>query len=105
VAIINLGRLVTESTVEDLVRGQGEFAVAVDQAPEALALLRAQPWGASARLDGNNTIITAAPNGHGRELNLFLVKAGFVPETLALHAQDLEDVFLSLTGSTAGEVK
>jgi ABC-2 type transport system ATP-binding protein len=105
VAIINLGHLVTESTVEDLVQGHGEFAVSIDRAPEALALLRAQPWGAAARLDGENTIVTSAPNGHGRELNLFLVQAGFVPETLARHAQDLEDVFLSLTGSTAGEVQ
>jgi ABC-2 type transport system ATP-binding protein len=105
VAIINLGRLVTESTIADLVRGHGEFAVTVERPADALALLRAQPWGAGARLDGDNTIVTPAPQGRGRELNLFLVQAGFAPDAIGMYAHDLEDVFLSLTGSTAGEAK
>jgi ABC-type multidrug transport system ATPase subunit len=105
VAIINLGKLVTESTVEDLTRGHGEFEVAVEQPAEALALLQTQPWGRGAHLNGNNTIVTTAPEGRGRELNLFLVKAGFVPETIAPQAQDLEQVFLRLTGSATGGVQ
>jgi ABC-2 type transport system ATP-binding protein len=105
VAIINLGRLVTESTVEDLTRGHGEFAVTVERPREAVALIQSQPWGASARLDGNQIIVTPAPEGRGRDLNLFLVKSGFAPDTIAQHAQDLEQVFLKLTGSTAGEVQ
>ncbi len=105
VAIINLGRLVTESTVEDLTRGHGEFAVTVERPGEAVALIQSQPWGASARLDGNHVIVTPAPEGRGRDLNLFLVKSGFVPDTIAQHAQDLEQVFLKLTGSTAGEIQ
>ena len=97
VAIINLGRLVTESTVEDLVRGQGEFAVRVQRPAEALALLRAQPWGEDARLDGDNTIITRAPEGGSAALNLFLVQSGVAPEAIAEQAQDLEQIFLRLT--------
>src|SRR5437879_4097779 len=72
VAIINLGKLVTESTVENLTRGRGEFSVTLEHAQEALALVQAQTWGASAHLDGNGALITPAPNNRGRELNLFL---------------------------------
>jgi ABC-2 type transport system ATP-binding protein len=102
VAIINLGKLVTESTVEDLVRGHGEFVVRVERPGEALALLRAQPWGTTARLDHDNTIITPAPEGRGRELNVFLVQAGYAPDTVTQYSQDLEQVFLQLTHSGRG---
>jgi ABC-2 type transport system ATP-binding protein len=105
VAIINLGRLVTESTVEDLVRGHGEFAVTVERPGEALALLRAQPWGGAARLDGDGAIITTAPGGRGRELNAFLARAGFVPDAIGPYAQDLEQVFLQLTQSATGGIQ
>ena len=103
VAIIHLGQLVREASVDELVRGHGEFAVTVERPGEALALLRAQPWGASARLDHDNIIITPAPQGRGRELNLFLVQAGYAPDAVGQHAQDLEEVFLRLTHSGRGE--
>jgi ABC-2 type transport system ATP-binding protein len=99
VAIINLGKLVTVSTVEELTKGHGEFEVTVERAPEALALVQRQPWGQSARLDDNGHLVTPAPDGRGRELNAFLVQAGFVPDALAQATVDLEDVFLRLTGN------
>ncbi len=108
VAILNLGQLVTETTVEDLVDGHGEYAVQLEPAyrQEALALVRAQPWGREARLDAENgALITMAPQGHGRDLNLFLVHAGFAPDAIAQHTQDLESVFLRLTGADNGGVK
>src|SRR5690348_9138016 len=37
VAIINLGKLIKESTIEELTSGHGEFAVTLDRAQEALA--------------------------------------------------------------------
>jgi ABC-2 type transport system ATP-binding protein len=105
VAIINRGRLVTETTVEALVRGHGEFAVRLEPAHgrEALALVRAQPWGQRARLDDAGTLVTSAPDGHGRDLNLFLVGAGFAPETITEQVEDLEQVFLRLTNADEGE--
>jgi ABC-2 type transport system ATP-binding protein len=105
VAIINLGKLVTESSVADLTRGQGEFRVTVEQAQQALALVRAQPWGASAHMDAENALITPAPENSGRTLNLFLSQAGFVPEMLERPTQDLEQVFLNLTNSGSGDIK
>jgi ABC-2 type transport system ATP-binding protein len=107
VAILNLGKLVTETTIDELVRGHGEFVVTLEpaHAREALALVRQQSWGADARLDEQGALITAAPGGHGRDLNLFLVQAGFAPDTIAQAAQDLEQVFLSLTGNGGGGVQ
>lgn len=108
VAILNLGQLVTETTVEELVGGHGEYAVQLEQAyrQEALALVRAQVWGREARLDAESgALITQAPEGHGRDLNLFLVHAGMAPDTIAEHTQDLESVFLRLTGADNGGVK
>ena len=45
VAIIDQGKLITESSVAELTGGQGEFRVTVERAGEALALLKAQAWG------------------------------------------------------------
>lgn len=105
VAIINQGKLVTESSVAELTKGQGEFRVTVAQASEALRLIKAQPWGRSAYIDDENALITHTPDGSGRSLNLFLVQAGFVPEMLERPTQDLEQVFLNLTNSGSGDIK
>jgi ABC-type multidrug transport system ATPase subunit len=106
VAIIDQGKLVTESSVADLTGGgQGEFRVTVERANEALALLRAQSWSASAHMDSAGALITRSPDGRGRSLNIFLAQAGFVPEMLERPTQDLEQVFLNLTSSGSGDVK
>ena len=105
VAIINLGKLVTESTVEELTSAHGEFSVTLEQAQEALALVQAQNWGRDARLNAQGALITPAPGNRGRDLNLFLVKAGFAPDTIAQATQDLEEVFLRLTNGGPGGVQ
>ena len=105
VSIINLGELVKVSTIEDLISGHGEFVVTLERAQEALALIKAQPWGKDARLDARGALVTTAPGNRGRDLNLFLVDAGFAPETIAQSTQDLEQVFLELTNSGTGEIQ
>ncbi|HZC07358.1 MAG TPA: hypothetical protein VE338_17115, partial [Ktedonobacterales bacterium] len=101
VAIINHGRLVTESSVADLTRGQGHFAVTLDHPSGALALVQAQPWGARARLSDAGQLITGAPEDESGALNLFLVRAGFTPRSIAPYEERLEDVFLRLTADAA----
>ncbi|MEO7021717.1 MAG: ABC transporter ATP-binding protein [Ktedonobacteraceae bacterium] len=105
VAIINLGKLVTESTIAELTQTNGDFRVTVERTPEAVALLKAQPWGQGARMEGENALITQAPDNSGRALNIFLSQAGFVPDMLEKSTQDLEQVFLSLTNSGSGDIK
>ncbi|HLV99487.1 MAG TPA: ABC transporter ATP-binding protein [Ktedonobacterales bacterium] len=97
VAIINLGQLVTESTIEGLTGGQGRFAVKLDEAAQALARIQAQPWGAGATLDDHGALLTPSPDGRGRTLNRFLVEAGFYPDSLSPYQESLEEVFLRLT--------
>jgi len=103
VVVINAGKLVAHKTIEELTRGQGEFVVQLERASEALLLLRQQPWGKQARLDGADQVITAAPQGSGRDLYTFLAQAGFVPESLAPATQNLEQVFFSLMKANEGD--
>jgi ABC-2 type transport system ATP-binding protein len=105
VAIINLGKLVTETSVEELTHGHGEYSVKLERGQEALAVVRAQAWGHNARIGTDGALITSAPEGRGRELNLFLVNAGFVPDTLTPATQDLEQIFLQLTNGGSGDIK
>jgi ABC-2 type transport system ATP-binding protein len=104
VAILNLGKLITESTVEALVAGHGHYVVQLDPAevPAALELVRQQPWGGDASVNASGALVTSAPGGRGRELNLFLVNAGIVPDALTPETHDLEQVFLDLTSSANG---
>jgi ABC-2 type transport system ATP-binding protein len=99
VAIINNGRLVTESTVEALTQTQGGYAVKVREPAQALALVKAQPWGSSAQIDANGYLLTPSPDGEGRSLNLFLSQAGHAPDLIMYQSESLEDVFLRLTGA------
>jgi ABC-2 type transport system ATP-binding protein len=105
VAIIDQGQLITESSVADLTRGQGEFRVTVENAQQALVLVKSHLWGESAHIDSEGALITRGPEGSGRSLNLFLSQAGFVPEMLERPTQDLEQVFLNLTNAGSGDIK
>ena len=103
VAVINAGKLVADKTVAELTRGQGEYAVQLERAKEALALLQQQPWGKNARLDGADVLITSAPQENGRDLYTFLAQAGFTPDSLAPAIQNLEEVFFSLINAHEGD--
>lgn len=99
VAIINHGELVRLATVADLLNTNGEFVVRIEKGSAALALLTQQPWGQGARLD-DGAIITGSPTGLGRDLVRFLAQNGHWPDSVAPRQQNLEEIFLSLTGGT-----
>src|SRR5260370_24430732 len=103
VVFINAGKLIADKTVAELTRGQGEYAVQLEYAQEALILLQQQPWGKNARLDGSGTLLTPAPQESGRDLYAFLALAGFPPNSLAPATQNLEDVFFSLINTHEGD--
>ena len=103
VAIISHGALIKETTIESITKGEGEFIVQVEKTQDALQLVRQQPWGAQASINEDGALVTLAPEGKGRNLNLFLVQAGFVPDTLAYETKDLEKIFLELTHNESGE--
>jgi ABC-2 type transport system ATP-binding protein len=100
VAIVNLGELVRVAPVADLVGGHGEYVVKVDDPEAALALISGQDWGTSARLE-DRVLITTSPSGNGRDLTRFLARSGFWPDVVTERQQNLEEIFLSLTGGSA----
>jgi len=101
VAIVNLGELVRLASVAELLAGHGEFEVRVEDPAAALALVRRHPWGASARLQ-DGTLITGSPAGRGRDLMQLLAAAELWPDLVRERQQNLEEIFLSLTGSHNG---
>ncbi|HKA10288.1 MAG TPA: ATP-binding cassette domain-containing protein [Candidatus Dormibacteraeota bacterium] len=103
VAIINLGELVRVAPVADLLAGHGEFVVKVEDPAAALALIQGHEWGRSARLE-NGVVVTPSPSGRGRDLVQFLAAAGMWPDLLRRRQQNLEEIFLSLTGNNDGAV-
>src|SRR6202049_3380696 len=100
VAIINHGKLVRVAPVHDLLQSSGEYEVKVDAPAELVALLRRQPWAQQARVE-DGLVVTAAPEGRGRNLIKFLVDNGQAPDAVSERQKDLEDIFLSLTGGTS----
>jgi ABC-2 type transport system ATP-binding protein len=96
VAIINHGKLIRVAPVHDLLRATGEFEVKVDAPAELVTMLRVQPWAQQARVE-DGLVVTAAPEGRGRNLIKFLVDSGHAPDSVSERQTDLEDIFLSLT--------
>jgi ABC-2 type transport system ATP-binding protein len=96
VAIINHGKLIRVAPVHDLLRATGEFEVKVDAPADLVAMLRVQPWALQARVE-DGLVVTAAPEGRGRNLIKFLVDSGHTPDSVSERQTDLEDIFLSLT--------
>jgi ABC-2 type transport system ATP-binding protein len=97
VAIIDHGKLVRVAPVQELLKSSGEFVVKVDAPQDLVALLRRQPWAPEARSE-DGVVVTTAPDGRGRNLIRFLVENGQAPDSVSERQQDLEDIFLSLTG-------
>jgi ABC-2 type transport system ATP-binding protein len=96
VVIINLGRLVREAAMRDLLSSAGMFAVRVARPNAALAEIQAHSWGKQARLrDG--LVITPSPTGQARDLSDFLFASGHIPEMITEDRHELEDIFLDLT--------
>jgi ABC-type multidrug transport system ATPase subunit len=99
VAIIKQGQLVKEAKVEELIAQSGhqEMNVRVNLPDKALSLLWSQPWGRTARMTDDGTIITTAPDNKAGELVQFLVQSDLVVEAVSPHQSNLEQIFLDLT--------
>jgi ABC-2 type transport system ATP-binding protein len=96
VAIISHGKLIRVAPVHELLQFAGEYEVKVDTPADLVALLRLQPWAQQARVE-DGFVVTAAPEGRGRNLIKFLVDSGQAPDIVRERQKDLEDIFLTLT--------
>jgi ABC-2 type transport system ATP-binding protein len=103
VAIINLGKLVRVAPVAELVGGHGEFEIEVGDPAAVLALVRETEWGRAARWE-HDLLVTPAPGGRGRDLVRFLAERRIYPDRVNERQRNLEEIFLSLTGSN-GEMQ
>jgi ABC-type multidrug transport system ATPase subunit len=97
VALLRRGRLVYLGALSSLRASTGTFWVRLDRPEEALRWLKDQPWGASAQAAPDGMVEVVSPTGRGRDLNLALMEAGFVADSLVPCERDLEEAFLQLT--------
>ena len=95
-AIINLGEMVVQGNVQDLLRS-GDSAVEIDARPpeRAYDLIRGQPFVKEIR-QANGVMHVSMPADHAAELNILLVNAGVEVHSL-VPRRSLEDYFLSIT--------
>jgi len=100
VAIIHLGQLVRVAPVAELTGSHGEFVLRLDDPAPALGLLRGQAWGGAARVE-DGALVATSPTGRGRDLVRFLAQAGIWADAIDERQQNLEEVFLRLTGAGA----
>jgi ABC-2 type transport system ATP-binding protein len=96
VGVLDHGRLVSETTVEDL-RAGGALRVVAEPLERARDHLRRRYPGV--RVDGNALELDVDPGEAGR-VNAELVGAGVTVTELRWHEPDLEQTFLALTGGT-----
>jgi ABC-2 type transport system ATP-binding protein len=95
VAVIDRGRIIAESTVEEL-RGQGELVVSASPSDRARQLLEARPEVRAVRMT-DGSLRVQVEDRHTAELARCLVEAGFAVTELRREERQLEDVFMEMT--------
>jgi ABC-2 type transport system ATP-binding protein len=101
VAIIDRGRLVQVAPVAELVGGEGEFVVTLEDPAGAVELVRRQAWGSAARIE-DGSLVAVSPTGQGRDLLRFLAGQGIWADGIDERQRSLEEIFLSLTTRIGG---
>lgn len=102
VAIVRRGKLVTEGSVDDLLRRGGylEVAVGSDDLDLAMRTVRVLPPVEQATIE-RDRLIVVAPEDAGSSINRALVNAGIFANAISPRRSTLEDLFLELTGEGA----
>ncbi len=101
VLIVRRGKLITEGSVDDLLRRGGYIEVTVpDDDPEAaLRAIRPLPNVEQVTIDGAKVIVVAPPDA-GATINRALVERGIFAGTIAPKHSTLENLFLEMTEET-----
>jgi ABC-2 type transport system ATP-binding protein len=98
VAIVRSGRIVYEGEIADLKRGAGTiYRLETTDDDRALAVCRAQPGIAEARIDDHGRITFTADERAASILSQALVEAGALITAMAPQTVTLEDLFFSFT--------
>lgn len=98
VAIVRRGQLITEGSVDDLVRRGGFIEVVIPGGDLAAATraLRSVP-GVEQVSEERGRLIVVAPDDRGAEINRALVEIGLYASAIAPKHSTLEDFFLEMT--------
>ncbi len=107
IGVINEGRIISEGTVEELKGelGHGTVEVGVDSADRdrAMQAMRGAFDGEVTWDSERSRLLVPAPEGSSTMATVvrLLDSAAVTPEDISIHKPTLDDVFLSLTGSSA----
>jgi ABC-2 type transport system ATP-binding protein len=102
VAIVRKGLLITEGSVDDLVRRGGFIEISLPEADlqAAVRAVRAVPGVEQVSAEGGKLIVVA-PDELGSAINRSLVEIGLYATTISPKHSTLEDLFLELTEEEA----
>lgn len=93
VAILNRGRMIAESSVEELFEDEGsEVVVELDRPEEARLSIQKLDWCGEVRAEGS-TLCVRLSRGRRGELNSYLVGAGYIVTQFLERRPTLEDYF------------
>ncbi|HVA93246.1 MAG TPA: ABC transporter ATP-binding protein, partial [Chloroflexota bacterium] len=97
IAIMNLGRVVVQGKVSDLLGRRDALEVRVEPMEEAARVLRAAPWVGEVTLDEDRLLVSAPPTS-AANLTKLLAENGLYISGLRPQEQSLEQYFLNVTG-------
>ncbi|NUR63296.1 MAG: ATP-binding cassette domain-containing protein [Catenulispora sp.] len=104
IAVLDGGRIVAEGTADELKRQVGTERLVLRLA-DAAAVAQALRMTGGTRLDGDRVSVAVDDPGQVRRLLNQAADAGLPVLSVQLHQPTLDDVFLTLTGDSAGEAK
>ncbi len=103
VGVIDRGRMLTESAVQDL-RGGGELIISATPADTARDRLTAMPEVEHVRVD-EGVLRVRADDRHTADITRVLVTAGVAVSEVRRDTRQLEDVFFEMTGQSIDTAK
>lgn len=104
-AIINEGRIIEESTLEDLkLKCRDKIVIKTSNTSPVLPVLDSNNFSDYQVID-SNTIYIYERLGDISTLNMEIAKAEIPVESIGVQSSDLEEYFIKLTGASAGGIK
>ena len=104
-AIINEGRIIEESTLEDLkLKCRDKIVIKTSNTSPVLPILDSNNFSDYQVID-SNTLYIYERLGDISTLNMEIAKAEIPVESIGVQSSDLEEYFIKLTGASAGGIK
>jgi ABC-2 type transport system ATP-binding protein len=102
VAIIKEGTVIANAPVKELLSRGSQLEIKADRLAEAAAVLGAEPWVNSVKVE-QGFLLIEVPGDSGARVNRSLVERGIYASEIVNRTRSLESVFLQLTGGESGD--